>query len=227
MAASPTTVTGTAPAIRARRSRGARPRSTATVSAGVVVSAPVVGSAVTTALTRPSSPSKRTAARDRARIRRPSRSTTRPRSTPAACSLSAARAVTIPASRLPGQTGWISAAPVATTISCGWTWSIPRRRPDDDHRSRRRSRRPRRPSCASRTRTRLAGRSASAAAASPLDPPPMTATSTSRWCSATVDRAAASLSGPRRPPRGVAASPRPDAARPATRAAPAVWHVRT
>ena len=38
---------------------------------------------------------------------------------------SAARAVTIPASRLPGQTGWISAAPVATTISCGWTWSMP------------------------------------------------------------------------------------------------------
>ena len=51
--------------------------------------------------------------------------TTRPRSTPASCSRSAARAVTIPASRLPGQTGWISAAPVATTISCGWTWSIP------------------------------------------------------------------------------------------------------
>ena len=93
-AASPTTLTGTAPAIRARRSRGARPRSTATVSAGVVVSTPVA-SAVTTARTRPPSPSNRT--------RSWSTATTRPRSTPAVRSRSAARAVTIPASRLPGH----------------------------------------------------------------------------------------------------------------------------
>ena len=58
--------------------------------------------------------------------------------------------------------------------------------------------------CASRTRTDLPARSASAAAAGPLDPPPMTATSTSRWCSGDRRRAAASMSDPRRPPRGVA-----------------------
>ncbi len=129
-AASPTTRTGTSPAIRASRSRGARPSPRTTVSAGVVVVAPVAGSAVMTARTRPSTPSKRTSRPATLVAGTPSggspTATVRPRSTPAAWSFSAARAVTSPASRLPGQTGWISAAPVATTISCAWTWSIPR-----------------------------------------------------------------------------------------------------
>ena len=47
------------------------------------------------------------------------------RATPAARSRSAARAVRSPARSLPGQTGWISAAPVATTISSASTWSTP------------------------------------------------------------------------------------------------------
>ena len=118
-------------------------------AAGVVVSTPVASSMVTTARTRPSSsPSNR--------ARRPSTAvagtpagtvpmaTASSRVTPAACNRSAARAVNRPRSPLPGQTGWISAAPVATTISSAWTWSIPVR-VRTTRRGRRRSRRPRRP----------------------------------------------------------------------------------
>ena len=73
----------------------------------------------TTARTRPAaSPSKRTGARSTV-------TTGSGRATPAARSRSAARAVRIPARSLPGQTGWISAAPVATTISSASTWSTP------------------------------------------------------------------------------------------------------
>ncbi len=61
-------------------------------------------------------------------LRAVSRPTRRyPATRPAACSRSAARAVSRPRSPLPGTAGWISAAPVATTISWAWTWSIPAR----------------------------------------------------------------------------------------------------
>ena len=75
-----------------------------------------------------------------------------PRSTPAASSRSAARAVSKPASRLPGQTGWSSAAPVATTISPAGRGAS-RARSARSPSARRRSRRPRRRRPASRTRT--------------------------------------------------------------------------
>ena len=130
-AAAPTTLSGTSPAIRARRSRGARPSPRITVSAGDVVSSPVASSTVTTARTRPSSPSKRTGRPETGVAATPSggvpTATASPSDTPAACSRSAARAVSRPRKPLPGTTGWISAAPVATTISWAWTWSIPAR----------------------------------------------------------------------------------------------------
>ena len=106
-------------AIRASRSRGAVPNSTTAVSAERLVSPTESVARVTTCVRRPSTPSKRTI-----RSAGPTR-TVVPRSTPAATSASAARAVTIPARSLPGQTGWISAVPVATTTSWAWTWSIP------------------------------------------------------------------------------------------------------
>ena len=51
--------------------------------------------------------------------------TASPKFTPAACSFCAARVVSRPARPLPGQTGWISAAPVATTTSLALMCSIP------------------------------------------------------------------------------------------------------
>ena len=105
-----------------------------------MVSSPVAGSAVTTARTWPdASPSKRT--------RRPGTvvdgtstggrpmATAVRSATPAAASRSAAPVVSRPDSSLPGQTGWTSAAPVATTISAGWTMEHPGRRPDHDERT--------------------------------------------------------------------------------------------
>ena len=142
------------------------------------------------------------------------------------CSPSAARAVTIPASRLPGHDRMdlggarrdhdLARMDVEHAVrSCGPRSS-----------ARRRSRRPPRRHAASRTRTDLPARSASAAAASPLDPPPMTATSTSRWCSSTVTgsgvavRSVAATTGSAGiAPAGCRATRRPGRA--------AVWHVRT
>ena len=177
-------VTGTSPAIRASTSRGARPRSRIAVSHGVVVSRPRRRRS-TTARTRPSaSPSNRTRRPWSASQGTPSggvpMATASPRSTPAAWSRSAARAVTRPARPLPGQTGWSSAAPVATTISWRMNVEHPGRRPRDDRRAgidrddlvaircvedqaTLRPHSPRRPPAAAR----------------PLAPPPMTATSIS------------------------------------------------
>ena len=180
-------------------------------------------SAVTTARTRP-------ARRPRTRTRR--RRVRTDRRTPAqvhaggCSSLGGARGDEPREADCPGTTGWISAAPVATTISRGMDVEHPLRRADDDRRAGVDRRRPPR-------RRRRRGRGpaarparASAAAASPLDPPPMTATSTSRWCSSTSP-GAASPSGPWRPPRGVPASHRPDAGATRSPARAAVWHVRT
>ena len=129
-AAAPAVVTApVSAAIRASRSRGERPRSTMTVRAGMVVSTPAA-SRITTALTRPSViASKRT--------RSPSTVTTgSASSTPAARSRAAARGVNSPSRSLPGQTGWSSAAPVATTTCSASTCSTRVRRPGDDGRAR-------------------------------------------------------------------------------------------
>jgi hypothetical protein len=128
-AAAPNTESGTSPAIRASTSRGARPSPRMTVRAEVVVSTPVASSTVTTARTRPSSPSNRTSRPSTAvagtRAGTAPIATASPRGTPVACRCSAALAVTRPRSPLPGHTGWISAAPVATMTSSASTWSIP------------------------------------------------------------------------------------------------------
>ena len=60
-----------------------------------------------------------------------------------------------------------------------WTWSMPRRRPGDDRRARRRWPTTSLPSAASRTRTSCRRAPPRRPRRSPLDPPPMTATSTS------------------------------------------------
>ena len=156
------------------------------MSAGVVVSAPVAGSAVTTARTRP----PRRPRTGRAPLGSPRRPTTtaRPRSTPAACSRSAARAVTMPARSIARadrmDLGGAGRDDDLARMDVEHARAASGRRSSARRRSRRPPRRRRR---RGRGRT-CPARSASAAAASPLDPPPMTATSTSRWCSSTVDR---------------------------------------
>ena len=173
------------PAIRARRSRGARPRSTIAVSRGVVGSSPS-SSAVTTAVTRPIGvalePDELPAATVTTALGAAS--------TPAALERAwppRARSA-IPASSLPGQTGWISAAPVATTISSRLDVEHPVRRPGDDGRAgvdrrRPRRRRPRR----GRSAPSRAAAAAAAAVAAADD-----ATSTSTWTSLDRRRRAAS-----------------------------------
>ncbi len=123
-ATDPTALSGTSPAIRTSTSRGASPSPTITVSHSVVVSAPIQSSAVTTARTRPvSSPSIRLSLPATGMHGTPGggvpMATAAPISMPAMCIRRAARLVITPSRSLPGTTGWISAAPVATTISCG------------------------------------------------------------------------------------------------------------
>ena len=105
--------------IRAKPSRGARPRVTATVSQEMCRSLPW-SSRTTTAETFVS-PSKRTISPVTVSAAMPASgaptATTRPNARPATASCWAALAVTIPASWLPGATGCSSAAPVATMIS--------------------------------------------------------------------------------------------------------------
>ena len=126
-----------------RTSRGASPRPRIAVSHGVVVSAPVAGSAVTTARTRParrprSGPGRRRRVRT---ARRPAASRSRrrdPGRRPARCSRSAARAVTSPAGRCPGRPGGPRRRPSRRRSRAAWTWSIPVAGPRDDRRARRR-----------------------------------------------------------------------------------------
>ena len=101
------------------------------MSAGVVVSAPVAGSAVTTARTRPSVALEP----DEAAVDASHAAAAHRRTPGHACGscLGGARGHD-PGQSLPGQTGWISAAPVATTISCGMDVEHPVRGPDHDHR---------------------------------------------------------------------------------------------
>ena len=166
---------------------------------------------VTTVATRPrSSPSNRTSSG-------PDRARTGSGKVDARCRgvASAARGVTSPSRSLPGQTGWISAAPVATTISSASTWSMPSGRPRDDRRAR--------VDADDLDRRRAASRigSPSRAAARPARPPPIDdALGTTR-------RSTADVASRRRRIREWRVRDRSDAARRRVPGRAATWHVRT
>ena len=122
-----------------------------------------------------------------------------------------------PGSSLPGQTGWISAAPVATTISCGVDVEHPGRRPRRRWSARRRCRRPRR-RAARRGPGRLPGRLrvGGRAAGRPIPADDRDV----RPRRAGPRSPAGGVAGGRTPTTGSGGGRRPDAARRPGRAAP-------